>query len=494
MSIGIPHNISKDWRVLLAESDSATRKIQLRNMAREEAEGKVKWKNAQMNLYGNLEDITPDTSLGQIISSETSLATNQANNREQAIQDLRTIADDNTAEYIVDRLTPDEIVSLLVNFNGIVRDLKKRYSRMEKDIFVNYVKNMTAQRGTINTTPQPLSELGESRQQQRIAEGLAQEEIVREQDLKTQEEFEARNRKAERDRVRNERRQAREQVPDVENIGGLFGGAEQEIADSIEEQRLRAMARERQGNQDLLKALSANDSATTKLGPTTPNPSKGPTISPDEGRGGGGRKISKKEREERDKLLEEGLANSPFKGSPVKTAKGRSKKPNEEVQGRGVIYGRGTTMRPLTAKKRFYFGRYYIELDKLATNILSAKYSRTDAHLPTLKVQHISNKVKELIQDVMKETYDERLFKILSEDDKRVFKRFVKALHLDNIPIQDDLDEQFQKEYEILLGEFNSGNNAPEVKKALKRYVVEGLNEGKLNRNQAYFLLYQLSL
>ena len=61
MSIGIPHNISKDWRQLLAESDSATRKIQLRNMAREEAEGRIKWKNAQMNLYGNLEGITPDT-------------------------------------------------------------------------------------------------------------------------------------------------------------------------------------------------------------------------------------------------------------------------------------------------------------------------------------------------------------------------------------------------------------------------------------------------
>jgi hypothetical protein len=70
----------------------------------------------------------------------------------------------------------------------------------------------------------------------------------------------------------------------------------------------------------------------------------------------------------------------------------------------------------------------------------------------------------------------------------------VKALHLDHIPIQDDLDAQFQKEYEILLGEFNSGNDSPEVKKSLKRYVVEGLNEGKLNRHQAYFLLYQLSL
>jgi hypothetical protein len=30
-------------------------------MAREEAEGRIKWKNAQMNLYGNLEGITPDT-------------------------------------------------------------------------------------------------------------------------------------------------------------------------------------------------------------------------------------------------------------------------------------------------------------------------------------------------------------------------------------------------------------------------------------------------
>ncbi len=57
-------------------------------MAREKAEEKVKRrKNAQMNLYGNLQDIAADTSLGQIISSESS---NQTNDRKLAIQDLFT--------------------------------------------------------------------------------------------------------------------------------------------------------------------------------------------------------------------------------------------------------------------------------------------------------------------------------------------------------------------------------------------------------------------
>ena len=63
-------------------------------------------------------------------------------------------------------------------------------------------------------------------------------------------------------------------------------------------------------------------------------------------------------------------------------------------------------------KKRFCFGKYYVEVDKLASNILSVKYGKADAYIPSSKVQHVSNKVKELIQDVMKDVYDERIFQV----------------------------------------------------------------------------------
>ena len=82
----------------------------------------------------------------------------------------------------------------------------------------------------------------------------------------------------------------------------------------------------------------------------------------------------------------------------------------------------------------------------------------------------------------------------MNPNDKRVFKRFIKGIKLDSISLDDNLDIQFHKDYQILKGQFESGNTSPEIKNALKKYVIEGLAENRINRNEAHFLLYQLSL
>ena len=102
-----------------------------------------------------------------------------------------------------------------------------------------------------------------------------------------------------------------------------------------------------------------------------------------------------------------------------------------------------------TQAKRHYIGNFYVELHKLKDNILSVKYRKTDAYIPTVKTKHISNKLKEVIEDVIKNTYDERIFKMLSKEDKRIFKRLVKALKLD-IFTEDDYDKEFQKTMKYL--------------------------------------------
>jgi hypothetical protein len=164
--------------------------------------------------------------------------------------------------------------------------------------------------------------------------------------------------------------------------------------------------------------------------------------------------------------------------------------------GKHVYFGRGATKPEKKQKvERFYFNKYYVDLKKLKNNILCVKYAMNDAHIPTVKVQNVSNDVKEMVLDILNKKYDERLFKKLSEADKRVIKRFVKATKLDDeIVVDDELDNDFQRQYEILLGELNSGNTSQLVKDQLKRYVIEGLQENKLPRHQAYLLLYQLSL
>ena len=173
----------------------------------------------------------------------------------------------------------------------------------------------------------------------------------------------------------------------------------------------------------------------------------------------------------------------------------KPKKLYDPQTGTGVIYGRGYNLSEKSKKNRHYLNdnKFYIELHKLKENVLSVKYSSTDAHLTTVKVQNISDDIKNIIEDVLKNKYNERLYRQLNPNDKRVFKRFIKGIKLD-ISLDDDLDKQFHKDYQILKGQFESGNTSPEIKNALKRYVIEGLAENRINKNEAHFLLYQLSL
>ena len=42
------------------------------------------------------------------------------------------------------------------------------------------------------------------------------------------------------------------------------------------------------------------------------------------------------------------------------------------------------------------------------------------------------------------------------------------------IDTYDDLDKEYQRNYELLKGQFLSGNNSPEVKAALRKYNASG--------------------
>jgi len=63
-----------------------------------------------------------------------------------------------------------------------------------------------------------------------------------------------------------------------------------------------------------------------------------------------------------------------------------------------------------------------------------------------------------------------------------------------DIDINDDSEKEFQRQFEIVRGEFESGNNSPQIKSTLKQYVIQALRENKIARNEAYLLLYELSL
>ena len=462
MSISVPRTITKDWRGVEQEDATANRRIAIKNIQREIREMAPQWKKSQQKLYGNMLDVTPEVSLGQVIINEGLPLMDTENNIAIAITELTKIADRTVAEYVVDRLEPSEILYLVVNLKGIVRNIKKTKSRLDKDMFIEIIKqtardnpiNMNAVEdddavvaaaapAQVSKTQIPLSSVGVLRKEQKE------------------------NMEKQQQRLRNESAEEilrRDLVNKVKNI---------------EERNLLSTR-----NDDLLN--NANYSAPTIISRTlTPNPTSPPPISP----------INKMTPERMSTILDRSLEKTSKKRSSSRFIK--PKRLYDPQTGKGMmIYGRGYNLSEKSKKNRHYLNddKFYVELHKLKENILSVKYASNDAPLTTIRVQNISNDLKDIIEDVLKNKYNERIFQQLNPNDKRVFKRFIKGVKIDSISFDDDLDKQFHKDYQILKGQFESGNTSPEIKNALKRYVIEGLAENRINKNEAHFLLYQLSL
>jgi hypothetical protein len=57
-----------------------------------------------------------------------------------------------------------------------------------------------------------------------------------------------------------------------------------------------------------------------------------------------------------------------------------------------------------------------------------------------------------------------------------------------------EFDEAYQLNYEVLLGQVNSGQNNPVVKKELKQYILRAITENIIPKAQGYNMLFELSL
>jgi hypothetical protein len=154
-----------------------------------------------------------------------------------------------------------------------------------------------------------------------------------------------------------------------------------------------------------------------------------------------------------------------------------------------VIKGRGAS----SLEKRHYINGKYIDLEKLGANILSIKYGHNDTPLPSVKSQSINNDVKEVVEDLIRDKYDKRLFDKLQPSDKRIIQKIVKVLKLD-LPVASKEDEDFIRDFEILKGELLNGNDNPTVRKQMKKYIVEAMNNNLIPLRECHLLLFQLAL
>ena len=166
-----------------------------------------------------------------------------------------------------------------------------------------------------------------------------------------------------------------------------------------------------------------------------------------------------------------------------------------KTNGYGLSYGKGSTLEQKLTSNKIHVGKFYVDVDKLNNkNQLVVKYSKNEGHSHRVKPCIVNSDTKEVLKDILENKFDIRLYNKLAELDQRIIKRFVQTLKLD-VPIPaDEMDKKFQKEFEILLGEYKSGNDATELKSKLKKYVIEAINENIIPRHQGLLLIYELSI
>ncbi len=74
-----------------------------------------------------------------------------------------------------------------------------------------------------------------------------------------------------------------------------------------------------------------------------------------------------------------------------------------------------------------------------------------------------------------------------------LFQLFFRATNIPDIDMS-EFDTAYQNHYEILVGEINSGNNNPTIKRELKEYILRAISEGLIPRAQGLTKLFELSL
>ena len=593
--------------------EAKLRKIAIQNMQRDNLEAQSIWRDKQMKSYGNLISITEETPLSKIITDEQQAQSqDEFLQRQHAMANLNTIADPPNVEYIVDRLNPEQMRYMNDNWVGLLRSIKKKNSRMDKNVFVNAIVDgeQTGMSyddviGAAPTQAMQNTAALKASQANDVADRLAAQRQIEEDrqaaeqqagvDLNAQRDGQQRQARIAALTAQNQARMAPRNIltklktglksakasqpaPVSQTItppqsprysSPLKAAASAAVASSnisaiiqqIADAKLAASAG---GSQNIVSPL-------VQVGPTIGNAvnvsggggsSQPPsaaviTVPPPPGlvRSKSNMSVSDTDIEKsikiqpptakeetdyqneiiqiNDKLskmstvevksklnkllgkvafnetcdqlkqlagisnLNENLYKKLYFLTEIEKLRGNSSSSSGTgFRKKRVIRGRGYTKHEHATKKpkRHYVGeRYYVDINKLDDNILCVKYASNDSNLPRLKVQQITQKTVEIIKDILNNKFDDRIFKILTSDEKRMVNRFIKAVKLD-ITVNDDDEKEFQRQFEIVRGEYMSGNDSPQIKNTLKRYVLEALQENKIARNDGYNLLYSLSL
>ena len=182
-----------DRRTVTAIDDARLNKIAIANIAKNEAEYEPVWRQHQEEAYTNAVKVSPDDSLAQVINEEDEPRSRVADRGDLENQ-IIAISSPQIAQYVMDRLGDDDVAAITPVWKGFIRDVRKKYSKLNKDILVRLIKTTAERQGaSLNGVDTELTPMGQKRnedqafvaEQMLASQASARASFVEEQEQKS---------------------------------------------------------------------------------------------------------------------------------------------------------------------------------------------------------------------------------------------------------------------------------------------------------------------
>jgi hypothetical protein len=426
---------------------------------------KAMFREQQALKYPNTISVSNEPSLGMLIANErdSSINSDSLQSYSLARNQLLTIADGETSDYILDRLNDKEIQTLNQRFPKIIDTLTTEYKNIDKDKFIELIKA-----DSTDTQKYDLSDRGVTRLNRMKTDSEVRAKMIEDRDEQLRSE---RFRGNTIDRERYQEYDYDENFVTPKKNPLNINKSPKLVYSTILNEKIRSPTTE--------KEQEAFDFATEYVATLKDKRSLYFYIS----------------------TLIEGTVPNKFNKNQLKDIAFKLRYKDELtnlVEGRGMrrkkIEGRGIEKLSRNPDKvELNNGKFIIDMEKLRRNILSVTYASCRATIPSLKKENISNDVKNIITDIIEGKYNANLFNKMKPDDQRIVSTFVRTMKIPDIDMR-EFDEAYNDHYQVLVGQVNSGQNNPIVKKELKQYILRAITEGLIPRSQGYNKLFELSL
>jgi len=162
-----------------------------------------------------------------------------------------------------------------------------------------------------------------------------------------------------------------------------------------------------------------------------------------------------------------------------------------------VIVGRGIAVKETPSYKQY--GKYAIHIPQLEQqDMLNVKY-KSLGQIPKFKPMAVSDIFRDFILDLLETGKPNvRVYHQVSPQERKVFEEMsIGAGVWNGLGLKrttTSTDEEENKRFELLKGEYLAGNNNPKVISELRRLVVKMMSDGRIRKAQGLELLMELSI